>query len=35
MMEGTSGAADRVPLRGGACEAALSLQNRDRKGAGI
>jgi hypothetical protein len=28
MMEGTSGAADRVPLRGGACEAALSTEPR-------
>jgi hypothetical protein len=29
-MEGTSGAADRVPLRGGACEAALSRNTEPR-----
>lgn len=29
-MEGTSGAADRVPLRGGACEAALSTEHGTR-----
>jgi hypothetical protein len=34
MMEGTSGAADRVPLRGGACEAALSMEPRPQ-GSGL